>query len=85
MPSAKAAAAIGASLRRLYGDAVELRYLDAADPATTATHRALLDELRDERLPLPVTLIDGQVRFTGAIDPLRVVAAVAEELARRAG
>ncbi len=60
-----------------------MRYHDLSHPATRAQAGALLDELRDERLPLPVTLLDGRLIFTGAIDPLRVVAVVAEELQRR--
>ena len=38
----------------------------------------LLAELAVEEVPLPVTLLDGEVLYAGAINPLRVVAAVAE-------
>jgi disulfide oxidoreductase YuzD len=83
VPSSKAAAAISASLRRLYGPSIAVRYHDLSHPATRYQAGVLLHALRDERLPLPVTLLDGRVIFAGAIDPLRVVAVVAEELHRR--
>ncbi len=83
MPSAKAAAAIRASLGRLFGSEVGVYYYDAADPAVVTTHAGLFADLAAERLPLPVVLLDGDVIFSGTIEPLRVVAAVAEARQRR--
>ncbi len=83
MPSAKAAAAIKASLGRLYGAEVEVSFFDAGDPRVAAEHATLLEELWIEGLPLPVVLLDGVVVFAGAINPLLVVAAVAEARQRR--
>lgn len=42
----------------------------------------VLAELHDERLPLPVTLLNGRLLCSGALDPLRVVTSIADRLAR---
>ncbi len=77
MPSAKAAEMIAASLHRLYGSEVEVQYYDVGDPKVSEAHRALLEELATERVPLPAVLLDGDLLYAGSINPLRVVAAVA--------
>ena len=78
MPSAKAAAAIKASLGRLYGSEVEVRYYNVGDPEVARTHADLLADLDLERTPLPAVFLDGALLFAGAINPLRVVGAVAD-------
>lgn len=83
MPSSKAANAIAASLGRLYGAAVDVRYYDLSDPAVRAAHDEQLAELREQQLPFPVVLLDNNLLYAGAINPLRVVAAVAQAIARR--
>jgi hypothetical protein len=83
MPSSKAAEVIAASLHRLFGAEVETRYFDVSDPAIAAAHADLLDQLAIERIPLPAVLLDGELLFSGAIEPLWVVAAVAEAHSQR--
>ena len=78
MPSAKAAEAIRASLGRLYGAEVVVHYYDVGDPVVAREHADLLSELALERVPLPAILLDGVLISAGTIDPLRVVATVAE-------
>ena len=78
MPSVKAAAAIAASLRRLYVGEVEVNYYDVSDPEVAEAHAEVLAMLAADRAPLPVVLLDGTILFAGAVNPLRVVAAVAE-------
>lgn len=78
MPSAKAAAAIKASLGRLYGPEVEVRYYNVGDPEVARAHAKLLAELELERTPLPAIFLDDELLFAGAINPLRVVGAVAD-------
>ena len=82
MPSAKAAAAAAASLGRLYGPQVVVRYHSIGDPLVQTEHAALLAHFSEERLPFPVTILDGAVLFAGGLQPLKLVAAVAERLAR---
>ena len=83
MPSAKAAGAIRASLGRLYGTEVEVHYYDVGDPVVAGEHADLLGELALERAPLPAILLDGILIYSGTIDPLRVVAAVAAARRRK--
>ena len=78
MPSAKAAEAIRASLGRLYGAEVVVHYYDVGDPVVAREHADLLSELALERVPLPAILLDGVLISAGTIDPLRVVATIAE-------
>src|SRR3712207_7663635 len=52
---------VRASLGRLYGTEVEVRYLDVSDPAVASLQADLLAELDAERLPLPVVLLDGDI------------------------
>jgi disulfide oxidoreductase YuzD len=77
LPSSKAVTIIRESLGRLFGSQVDVQYYDVGDPNVAAQHAALLSELADERLPLPLVLLNGTVIAAGSIDPLRVVATVA--------
>jgi hypothetical protein len=83
VPSAKAADAIQASLRRLYGAEVEVHYYDVGDPVVAREQADRLDELSLERAPLPAILLDGILIYAGTIDPLRIVAAVADAHSRK--
>ena len=49
-----------------------------SDPEVEAAHTAVLNTFAAEHLPLPVVLLDGTILFAGAVNPLRVVAAVAD-------
>ena len=63
---------------------MQVRYHDLSDPQVQAEHQEILAVLREERLPLPAVFLDGVLLCTGAINPLRVVASVAQEWQRRA-
>ena len=80
MPSAKAAEAIAASLWRMYGAEVEVRFRDAGNPQVEAERIDLLETLGAVGAPLPTIVLDGELLFAGAINPLRVVAAVAARM-----
>ncbi len=80
MPSAKAAAAAAASLARLYGPQVAVRHYSVFDQAVQRDHVATLAHIDEERWPLPVTFLNGAVLFVGGLQPLKLVAAVAEQL-----
>ncbi len=85
MPSAKAAEAIAASVERMFGAEIEVRYHDAGDPDVIDAHGSLLEELAGEGIPLPATFLDGELIYAGAINPLRVVVEGASARQRRAG
>jgi len=59
-----------------------VRYHPVGDPQVQAEHAALLAHFSEEGLPFPVTTLDGAVIFAGGLQPLKLVAAVAERLAR---
>jgi hypothetical protein len=83
MPSVRATAAAAESLQRLYGARVAVRYHDLADRAVQERHADLLEHLRAEGYPLPVTFLDGEILFAGGLQPLKLVAAVAARLQRQ--
>jgi hypothetical protein len=64
----------------MYGAEVEVRFRDAGDPGIEVERAELLSTLGFECAPLPTILINGELLFAGAINPLRVVAAVAERM-----
>ncbi len=80
MPSVKAAEAIAASLWRMYGAEVEVRFRDTGNPSVEAERAGLLDMLEANDAPVPTIFLDGDLLFAGAINPLRVVAAVAARM-----
>jgi hypothetical protein len=80
LPSVKAAEAIAQSLWRIYGPKVEVRFRDAGYAEIEAERRDRLTELGAEGVPLPTLFLDGELLYAGAINPLRVVAAVAEHM-----
>ena len=59
-----------------------MRYHSISDPLVQAEHAALLAHFTEEGLPFPVTTLDATVIFAGGPQPLKLVAAVAEQLAR---
>lgn len=67
----------------MYGSTIQVRYFDASDSQVIRQHTDLLLTLNEERLPLPAVFLDGHLLFTGTINPLRVVATVAEEWQQR--
>ncbi|HEY0735872.1 MAG TPA: DUF1462 family protein [Herpetosiphonaceae bacterium] len=83
MPSSEAAAALRQSLSRIYGPAIALRYYDLDDPQMQAAHAETLADLRDNRLPLPAIFLDGELIYAGAINLLRVVAAIGRAYQRQ--
>lgn len=58
------------------------RYLDSADPALDATPEKVRAMARDPLL-LPLSVVDGEVIFTGAFSPSRIDYEVRRRLASR--
>ena len=83
MPSSRAATAAAASLARLYGPMVRIRYHDVTKLETQHQFAAELAHFHEERWPFPITLIDQTVTFVGRLQPLNLVGAVAAYLKQR--
>ena len=84
MPSSEATAALHSSLGRIYGPAVEVRYYDISDPQIQAAHGEIITALRADQLPFPAIFLDGELICAGAINLLRILAAVVQAQQRRA-
>jgi len=83
VPSSEAAAALGQSLSRIYGPEIALRYYDLNDPEVQTAHAETIAELRQDRLPFPAIFLDGELIYAGAINLLRVLAAVGRAYGHR--
>jgi disulfide oxidoreductase YuzD len=63
---------------RVYGDAVQVEYLDVSEPAVQAEYADLIRQVEEDCLPYPLVAIDGQVRLAGGAEYYRVMPLVEE-------
>jgi len=63
-----------------YGDAVQVEYVDMADPENQAQFSELLAVIEDRELPYPLLAIDGQLRAAGSAHYYRIVPFVEQAL-----
>jgi disulfide oxidoreductase YuzD len=70
-------------LQMRYGEAVQVEYVDLADPKNQALFSELLAVAEDRDLPYPLVAVNGQVRSAGSAHYYRVLplvqAALGEE------
>lgn len=83
MPSLKVATNVELSLARLVGDQVIVIYYDLNDPIIQAQHASQLAFFAEEGWPYPIALFEHEVLFVGGLQPLKLLAAVIEQLRRR--
>ncbi|GAA5528086.1 hypothetical protein [Herpetosiphon gulosus] len=83
MPSLKVANTVALSLARLVGERVKVIYYDLDDPAIQQQHVDQLNYFAEEDWPYPIALFTGEVLFVGGLQPLKLLAAVVEQLNRR--
>ena len=55
-------------LNKLYGEKVQLQYLDLAKPSTSHSYPEIVERVRTENLALPLLLINGNLRISGYFD-----------------
>ena len=67
-------------LRMRYGEAVQVEYVDMADPAHQSQFSDLLALVEERDLPYPLVAIDGQLRAAGSAHFYRVLPYVEEVL-----
>jgi disulfide oxidoreductase YuzD len=70
-------------LRMQYGDAVEVRYIDMADPASQAEFSELMTVAEEQKLPYPLVAINGHVRAAGSAHYYHVLPYVEQVLQAR--
>ncbi|HEY5277771.1 MAG TPA: DUF1462 family protein [Coriobacteriia bacterium] len=54
-------------MQRRFGDAARIDYINIEDPSAAEAHSAILDEVREAGLLYPVTVIDGEAVYDGAV------------------
>ncbi|ABX04411.1 MAG TPA: hypothetical protein DEF47_20805 [Herpetosiphon sp.] len=83
MPSLKVANTVALSLARLVGDQVQVIYYDLDDPVVLHQHAERITYFAEEAWPYPLALFDDEILFVGGLQPLKLLAAVVEQLRRR--
>ena len=63
-----------------YGDAIQVEYVDMADPTNQAQYADVLAVVEDRDLPYPLVAIDGMLRAAGSAYYYRVLPYVEEAL-----
>ena len=58
---------VGEELRRRFGDAAHIDYINIEDPAAAAAHTGIIGQVREAGLLFPVTVIDGEAIYDGAV------------------
>lgn len=51
-----------------FGDRAQLEYIDLSQPVTSRRALEFKQKIEDEKLPLPLLLVDGQPRIVGLFD-----------------
>jgi disulfide oxidoreductase YuzD len=64
-----------------YGDAVQVEYVDLAEPENQAGFSELLAVIEDRDLPYPLLAINGHLRAAGSAHYYRILPFVEEALA----
>jgi disulfide oxidoreductase YuzD len=62
----------------MYGDAVQVEYLDVSEPAIQAEYADLIRQIEEHCLPYPLVAIDDQVRLAGGAEYYRIMPLVEE-------
>jgi len=55
-------------LNKLYGDQVQLEFLDLTETSTSHSYPEIVERTRTENLTLPLLLINGSLRISGYFD-----------------
>lgn len=63
-----------------HGSAVQVEYIDLAEPETQAQFADLLDNIQEQNLPYPLVAINGELRLAGSAHFHRVLPLVEEIL-----
>ncbi len=62
----------------MYGDAVQVEYLDVSEPAVQEEYADLISQAKEYHLPYPLVAIAGQVRLAGGAEYYRIMPLVEE-------
>ena len=63
-----------------FGEAASILYYDTSSPETKSEHAEILDRIREQGLVYPVTVIDGEPLYEGAVSYPAILRAVQTRL-----
>lgn len=69
-----------AEVRRRFGERVAVAYHDADEPEVRAEHTLVLSRISEQALLFPVTVIDGEPVYDGAVSHAVILRAVQSRL-----
>jgi len=72
-------------MERRFGDAALITYLDVDDVQTASEHADLIEDMQTRGLLYPVTVIDGEPAYDGAVSYPAILRAVNSKLETAAG
>lgn len=78
--SAEVVALVSNRIKERFGNKVKLNYLDLSEPVTNHHAIELKQRVREEKLPLPLLVINGQLRISGQFDIRMLLDAIDAEL-----
>jgi len=71
-------------MERRFGDRASIAYIDTSDPAQREAHAALVEAVHERNLIYPVTVVDGEFLYDGAVSYPAILRAVDARLSATA-
>jgi len=71
---------IGDEMRRRFGDKATIEYIDTGDRETRAAHEADVQAIQERGLIYPVTFVDDEAVYDGAVSYPGIIRAVENKL-----
>ena len=62
----------------MYGDAVQVEYLDVSAPEVQTEYADLISQAEEHHLPYPLVSVNGQVRLAGGAEYYQIMSLVEE-------
>lgn len=72
---------MSAEIRQRFGDSARVMYHDTSNPDVQRDHRDVVARIQDQGLIYPVTVIDGEPVYDGAVSYPAILRAVQTRLA----
>ena len=66
--SPEAVEEVAGLLNKVYGEQVQFECLDLSEPSTIRSYPEIVERIKTENLPLPLLLINGNLRISGYFD-----------------
>ncbi len=67
-------------MTRRFGDRATIEYIDTGDPVTRAAHEADVQTIQERGLIYPVTFVDDEAVYDGAVSYPGIIRAVENKL-----